>query len=93
MCISQKVRVENMFGLHARPASKLVNLAKEYKADIYLYKQGQDTIKADCKSLISVLTLGAHQGTELILHGIGEDAQDAVNKVVDLFENNFYEVV
>mgnify|MGYP003295172060 CR=1 FL=1 len=29
MCISQKVRVENMFGLHARPASKLVNLAKE----------------------------------------------------------------
>lgn len=92
MSISKKVKVDNIYGLHARPATKLVNLANSYKADIYLYRQERNSIKANCKSLISILTLGAHQGTELVVYGHGEDAQDAVNKVVDLFENNFYEV-
>ncbi|MGB9897711.1 HPr family phosphocarrier protein, partial [Thermanaerothrix sp.] len=37
----------------------------------------------------SVLTLGADQGAELILQAEGEDAEEAVQALVNLIESNF----
>ncbi len=60
------VTVVNPEGLHARPADLLVRLAKQFESTILILKDGES---ADCKSILSLLTLGAAQGTELSVVG------------------------
>lgn len=83
------VVVRNPQGLHARPADLLVKRASGFASDIQLEKQGQ---QADCKSILSILTLGAEQGTELTLSARGADAAEAVEAIAELFDQGFYEL-
>ena len=52
--------IQNRTGLHARPAKVLVNLAKQFKSDISLQHGAK---RANAKSMVSVLTLGAVSGS------------------------------
>src|SRR5690349_23468002 len=56
--------IQNETGLHARPAKVLVNLAKQFKSNISLQHKGK---KANAKSMVSVLTLGAVRGSGITL--------------------------
>ena len=50
--VSQKVKVNNLIGLHLRPAGKLCNEAMKYKCLItFHYKD----VTANAKSVLSVL--------------------------------------
>ena len=86
--LSRTVTVSNPQGLHARPADMLVRLANQFESDIQIGKDGQ---LVDCKSILSILTLGAAQGTELSLTALGADAQSALQSIGDLFEAGFEE--
>lgn len=66
----------------------LVRRASEFNCDLWLEKEGQ---QVDCKSILSILTLGAVQGTELCLSARGDDASRALDAIAELFENGFYE--
>jgi phosphotransferase system HPr (HPr) family protein len=61
--------------LHARPAADLVRTAIGFDADVFLIANGR---RANAKSLIGVLALGATGGTELTLRGDGQDAHAAI---------------
>ena len=82
------VTVCNAQGLHARPADMLVRLANRFESDIQIGKDGQ---LVDCKSILSILTLGAAQGTELSLSAEGPDAMLALQSISELFEAGFEE--
>lgn len=57
-----KCEVKNEHGLHARPATKLCDICKSYERNITIkYKK----LKADGKSIVDILTLGAIKGSEL----------------------------
>ncbi|RYG54503.1 HPr family phosphocarrier protein, partial [bacterium] len=56
---SIEARIAGHAGLHARPATKLVELAAQFKSDIYLEYKGQ---RASTKSTVSLLKLGIGQG-------------------------------
>jgi phosphotransferase system HPr (HPr) family protein len=75
--------------LHARPADQLVRLASKFASTIQIGKNGE---MVDCKSILSLLTLGAGEGTELSLTAQGEDAADAIDSIVTLFEAGFDEM-
>lgn len=64
--------IQNQTGLHARPAKVLVNLAKQFKSSISLVHGAK---KANAKSMVSVLTLGAGKGSSitLLVDGVDED--------------------
>ena len=47
------------------------------------------TSAVEAKSIIDVLTLGAAQGTELVLEADGDDAEEAVEALAELVENGF----
>ena len=64
--LSRTVTVRNPQGLHARPADLLVRMASKYESTILIGKDGE---LVDCKSILSLLTLGAGQGTEIVDHG------------------------
>lgn len=85
---SQSTTIKNTLGLHLRAASKLVKLAHEYQADIYLQK---DEIKANGKSMLGIVTLGATCGSLLEVMTEGPDAQKLLDAVIDLIERNFDE--
>ncbi len=86
--LSRTVRVTNPEGVHARPADMIAKLANRYRSQISLTK---GSLKIDAKSILSILTLVAECGTELVVEAEGPDAHDAVNGITELFHRNFDE--
>ncbi len=82
------VIVRHEAGLHARPASLFVKLAKQFNADIKVTNKSK-TVSA--KSLVLLLTLGVQPNTELELIANGSDEQEAITALVKLIESNFME--
>ncbi len=70
--------IQNKTGLHARPAKVLVNLAKQFKSDISLQHKGK---RANAKSMVSVLTLGAVNGSDIIVQANGMDEEKAIAEI------------
>jgi multiphosphoryl transfer protein len=70
-----EIVIHNPTGLHARPAKVLVNLAKQFKAEISLQHEAK---RANAKSMISVLKLGAVSGSCLTIQATGEDEAAAI---------------
>lgn len=82
------IRINNRLGLHARPAMSFVDTANGFNADIRVSKGDQSV---DGKSIMQLMTLAATQGTELDLAAEGEDADDAIQALIDLVDRNFDE--
>lgn len=87
--VSQDILIINRLGLHARAAAQLVRLANAYPCEISIDKAGQIS---DAKSVMQVLMLGATQGTALIVSADGEQEEEALKAVVDLFAARFNEL-
>ena len=83
---SRQVTVNNPQGLHARPAHELVNLANRYQSDIQLIGNGESV---DGKSILSILTLAAENGTVLTITATGDDAHEALDALEQLFRQGF----
>ncbi|MCK8058586.1 MULTISPECIES: HPr family phosphocarrier protein [unclassified Fusibacter] len=75
-------------GLHARPASMLTKVAAKFDANVKLVSGEK---KVDCKSIIGILSLGATEGTSLFVEADGSQANDVVEAIKELFNNNFNE--
>ncbi len=73
-----EITINNETGLHARPAKTLVNLVKQFKSEILIW-HGEK--KANAKSLISVLTLGASKGSQLRIQVNGDDEDNALAQI------------
>lgn len=69
------VTVKGPHGLHARPATAFVDLAKRFKAAVHV--RHKDRV-ADGKSLVSLLKLGAGQNAALRIMAQGDDADAAL---------------
>jgi phosphotransferase system HPr (HPr) family protein len=87
--ISKKVKIRNKLGLHARPASMIVDAAMKHDGDIKL--KANDII-ADAKSILSLMMLAAECGTEMeIIAENNTDDEKAVNDINELFVRKFDE--
>ncbi len=80
------VTITNPQGLHARPADLFVKLANRFAAVISVTK-GSETV--DGKSILSILTLGAECGTQLLITATGEDADAALAALTALVRQGF----
>lgn len=88
---SREILVSNKLGLHARPAMQFVDLANEFESEIKVRRLGLDPIEVDGKSVMQMITLEAVEGTGLRIEAEGPDAEDAVNRLAELFESKFGE--
>ena len=80
-----KVTIKNPTGLHARPAAQLVALCKKFHSNIQIADASGN--KFDPKSIISVLSAGIRQGTEVEITAEGADENDAGTQIVSLIYN------
>jgi multiphosphoryl transfer protein len=69
-------------GLHARPAARVVETARRFRAEVVLLV---GTTSARAKDLLDVLALGAPGGTVLQVEARGDDADAAVAALTRLF--------
>ncbi len=84
--VKKEFEILNHQGLHARPATALVTLASQFEADVFLLQEDR---KINAKSILGVLVLAAEHGSKLIVQTIGEDEQQAADKIVELANNHF----
>lgn len=80
--------VRNKLGLHARAATKLVQLASSFPCEITLTRAGQS---ANAKSVMGVLLLCGSQGSKLDIEANGEQADEAVRRIGQLIFERFGE--
>ncbi len=91
MMLEKQVKIINKLGLHLRAATKLVQLASEFEAEILI---SCDEQTADAKSIMDVLMLAAIIGTIVNIKVIGdnqEEEQKIMEKMVSLINNRFDE--
>ena len=84
------VRLTNALGLHARAAAQLVRLANGFKSSIIL-KRRDTAVTANAKSILSVLSISASFGVELLVVADGEDETEAIEQIEKLFADKFGE--
>ncbi len=88
MKLEREIEVINRLGLHARACASLVKAAVQFSSSIVLKHDGQS---CDAKSIMGLMMLAATQGTRLTLVVEGEDSQQAVNRIEELFSDRFGE--
>lgn len=80
--------IVNQLGLHARAATKLVQLASKFPCEIEITREDQN---ANGKSVMGVLLLCGSKGTVLEVRAIGDRAQECVDAIGDLIAGRFGE--
>ncbi len=89
--IESKIVVKHKVGLHARPASMLVQTANKFESEITVRNVTANGEPVDAKSILMVLTLGVVQNHEIELCAEGPDEQKAVESLSELVRSNFGE--
>ena len=72
-------------GLHARPAAQFVKTAKRFSSEIMIVKGDKE---ANAKSSMKIMTLAAKQGDGIVIRAEGEDAEEAVDTLVELISQD-----
>lgn len=72
------VKIIDPIGLHARPASIIVQQANKFKSNIKLVVNGKE---ANLKSIMSVMALGVKTNTEVKIVVDGDDAKEALEQI------------
>jgi phosphotransferase system HPr (HPr) family protein len=71
-------------GLHFRPAARLVQAAQKFRSSVSL-KSGRRV--ADLRSILSMIALCATMGTALDVEAAGEDEEDAIQAIQQVFSS------
>ena len=87
--ISKKLKIENEYGIHARPAALIVKEAARYSSELFIEKNGN---KVSCKSIMGLMTIEGFPGSWVTITAKGSDAEDALNSLEALFTAKFNEV-
>jgi phosphocarrier protein HPr len=69
-------------GIHARPATLLVQVASRFNSDIDLEYNEK---KVNLKSIMGVMSLGIGQGAEIKISAEGKDEQEALHALQATF--------
>lgn len=75
-------------GLHLVPCSRLVKLANGFACNVSICK---GSTHADGKNILDLMILAAGPGEQLELITSGDGAEDAMDKLLQLFDSNFAE--
>jgi phosphocarrier protein HPr len=86
--VEKSMKIQNELGLHARAATKLVQLASKFPCELTLTKDGHEV---NGKSIMGVLMLVASKGTTVLLRAKGEKAAEAIDAIAKLIDDKFGE--
>ena len=76
--VKKKLIVKNKQGLHARPAALFVQIANKFDARITVRRNKEGV---NGKSIMGMLMLGAHKGSQITIEAEGDDAHLAISEL------------
>ncbi len=76
----------NKYGFHVRPSTQFMQKAREFKSDITVEV---NSLRADGKSIMQLMALGAMQGAVVKISAKGVDAEEAVAVLCALVQDRF----
>ncbi|SHJ07868.1 phosphocarrier protein [Dethiosulfatibacter aminovorans DSM 17477] len=85
---AKEVLIQNETGFHIRPAQIFVDAANKFESDIKVVKEDKEVAG---KSILGLMTMGAVKGMTITIKAEGNDEMEAVNELVNLIENKFFE--
>ncbi|OES43772.1 phosphocarrier protein HPr [Domibacillus iocasae] len=71
-------------GIHARPATLLVQTASKYSSDVNLEFNGK---KVNLKSIMGVMSLGIGKGADIAISAEGNDETEALDAIETLLKS------
>ncbi|MFP4371920.1 MAG: HPr family phosphocarrier protein [Halanaerobium sp.] len=83
MVKEKKVIITNKTGLHARPAAQFVQKAGKFNSKIEIIFEEKEV---NAKSIMGVMSLGVGKDDQIIIKADGDDAEKAVEELVDFIE-------
>jgi phosphocarrier protein len=86
--VSARFTIVNQLGLHARAATKLVQLASKFPCEVEVAREDQS---ANGKSVMGVLLLCGSKGTVIEVRARGERADECVQAIGELIASKFGE--
>ena len=86
--IKSSVTISNKLGLHARASAKLTKLAGSFPCEVWI-SRGERRVNA--KSIMGVMMLAAGLGSTVELETQGEREQEAMQVLLELFNDKFGE--
>jgi phosphocarrier protein HPr len=81
--VEKKFVIVDKTGIHARPATQMVNKASQYDSKITLTNQDRTV---NLKSIMGVLSLGIGKGEEIVITAEGLDELDALHGVEEVIK-------
>lgn len=78
--------VNNSKGIHVRPSGIIFKAIQGYHGKITITKEGVDT---ELRDLITLLTLGLHKGTTISIAVDGENEENMLSILKELFEKSY----
>ncbi len=85
------ITIHHEAGLHARPLSQFVKIARKFDADVQVSNLTSGKGPIDGKSPLKLLLLAVLQGHDVKIECTGPDANVAIESLQDLIESNFDE--
>lgn len=86
--IIRTTSVKNELGIHARPASRIAQMAGSARSCIWIHA---NSIRVDATSPLDILTLCAIKGTQIEVEIENQNDMDVLNQIIDFFETGFGE--
>ncbi len=85
--VTRNVTIKHKFGIHARPAAKIVSLCNTFASDIEIIKSGEPP--ANGKNILDIMMLAAASGVMLEIRASGSDAPEAIRQLGEMLESDF----
>ncbi len=82
------LQITNELGMHARAATKFVQLAAKFPCEVHVAKDGHEV---NGKSIMGVLMLVASKGSTITIKAKGDRADEAVAALAQLVQDKFGE--
>ena len=86
--VERNLLVQNQMGIHARPAAMIVRAANKYESEMFFEK---DDEQVNGKSIMGLMMLAAGKGSTIKVIASGNDAEQALNELEELFATKFDE--
>lgn len=71
-------------GIHARPATVLINKASQYSSELTIECDGR---KANLKSIMGVMAMGIQQNARIKVVAEGSDGEEAISGIAEVFKS------
>ncbi len=84
--VTRAVTVTNADGIHARAAMAIAETVRRFDCRVVLVKGQQ---RADGTDVLQILSMGTHQGEQLLLEASGPQADEVLATLERLFAENF----